>query len=95
MPALANPGALACAQLDPLVRKHIQIVLLALDAAGMRIDNRQLVRHFDPFVLEALSRERLYGPVGELVLRYLHALSPHHCRALAYARNRLEAELDQ
>lgn len=84
---------LACAALDPLVRRHVVVVALALQAASGDSTGTEVVHHFDPCVLETLVHERLDGPTAELVLRYLHALTPAQCRCLAAARNRLELEL--
>ncbi len=90
--ALSSPVR-ACAALDPLTRKHLVLVALALQAAGADADDAELVRHVDPLAMEALVQERLDGATGELLLRYLHALSAEQCRSLAQARNRLELEL--
>ena len=82
----------ARAALDPLVRRHLVVVALALQAAGCEATEPELLRHFDPCFLETLVHERLHGPTAELVLRYLHALTSVQCRCLVQARNRLELE---
>jgi len=89
----ANGRALACAHLDPLVRNHVIIAALALQAAGCDIGEAELVRHVDPGSLELLVEERLYGQVGRLLRRYLAALSADQRRALVEAQLRLGAEL--
>jgi hypothetical protein len=85
----------AGAALDPLARRHMVVVALALQAAGREATEPEVLGHFDPCFLETLVHERLYGPTAELVLRYLHALTPAQCRCLVRARNRLELEADE
>ena len=82
----------ACAALDPLTRRHMVVAALALQAAGCEATESEVLRHFDPYLLETLVHERLEGPTAELVLRYLHALTSVQCQCLARARNRLELE---
>ena len=94
MPVLTPRRALACAETDPLVRRHLVIAALSLQAAGVDPDEAELIRQLEPRELEAVVRERLWGHTAELVLRYLHALTPVQCRCLTKARNRLELELE-
>lgn len=86
-------GMFACAALDPLIRRHMVVVALALHATGSDATELELLHHLDPCVLETLVHERLCGPTAELVLRYLGALTTDQCRCLVAARNRLELEL--
>ena len=59
-------GRLAArAALDPLVRRHLVVVALALHAAGCEATEPELLRHFDPRFLETLVHERLHGPTAE------------------------------
>jgi hypothetical protein len=93
MPGISHRRALALAGHDPLVRRHLALVAFALEWSGSTADEHELVRHLDPFALESLAHDRLDTQTGALVLRYLGALDRAQCRALAGARNRLEAEL--
>lgn len=89
--ALSGPVH-AYAVRDPLVRKHLVLVALALQAAGRDTTDDELTRHVDPSALEALVHAALGGAAGELLLRYLRALTPDQCRSLVQARNLLELE---
>jgi hypothetical protein len=89
-----NDGrAFACAALDPSAHRHLIVVALALHSAGSEATETEVVDHFDLCALEALVYDRLQGPTAELVLSYLHALTPAQCRSIGLARNRLELEL--
>jgi hypothetical protein len=83
----------AYAALDPLVRRHMVVVVVSLQAAGTEATESEVLRHLDPCTLDMLVHERLHGPTAELVSRYLRALTPAQCRCLTDARNRLELEL--
>ena len=93
MSLAVNGPIRSTAECDPLVRRHLVLVALALHAAGRDADDAELVGHIDPRALEALVHTALGSATGELLLRYLRALTPEQCRILVRARNRLELEL--
>lgn len=92
MPVLTQPRLRALSSRDPLMRRHLALVEFALRWAGLPAGVPEVVRHLDPFALEALACDRLDTQTCALVLRYLRALDPEQCRSLALARNRFEAQ---
>lgn len=93
MPHPTSLRTLRCAQLDPLVRRHLAMVACVLADAGMMCDPGRLLAHFDPASLERLARSEPSSDVAAFALRYLALLTPAHRVTLASARALLEAEL--